>query len=393
MSRGVSFGRDPVWRRLAAGVLALLAGAVPGTPLAQEWSASGFLRQQFDYDDNIGLNSLEISDGSSTSTAQVGFQYRGANTYASLTGRFNFIRFFSEETLNSDDQFVFFNASHRLGRNTFRLTAEADFDTTRTSEIDDNLVGILANEPRQLYRITPLWDFQWSPVDLVSVFFDFRLERFPTGVFLNNETYSGAVAYSRRLSEWSQALGVVTVSHYEDDGSITDSVDVVGGLEGNITQNWTGRFVAGPRFSHDRPDGGGTDSSVGATFEASTIYEFSPRTSVEASFSQGLVPSADAGTQNRTEARAVFRHQLLSTLLFELFGRFDLREEAFGTDTDSREFASIEPVLSWEFYPDWEVGARYRFRWNAPANTDDSFTSNAFLVTLTYRTPRWFVWR
>jgi hypothetical protein len=188
-------------------------------------------------------------------------------------------------------------------------------------------------------------------------------------------------------------LSALTLSHYEDDDGITNSFDIVGGVEGNIANNWTGRFVAGPRFSDDRPEGGDSETSVGLSFEGSTTYKFSPRSSVEAGFSQGLVPSSTSGTQNRTELRGVFRHRLLSNLAFDLIGRFNYREEAFGDDTDSREFASIEPALRWQFFPAWEMGARYRFRWNAPAGTDDSFTSNAFLVTLTYRTPRWFVWR
>lgn len=393
--RAISLER-PFARPLPLAALALLAViGLPAALTAQEWTVNGAVSQSFDYQDNIGLNALEIADASSSTVGRVNFGLQSPTEFLNLGAEVDIVRFFEQTDLDSTDSFFNLNSGAQVGAHRFGLGAEAVFDTTRTSGIDDLGVGILANKPRQTYSVTPTWQYQWSAVDVVGVFLNARLERFPNeSGGINNDSYSGSLTYGKQLTAATAFDSALTYGFYDSEFTRTQGVSLVGGMSTNFSPRWRGNLVAGPRFSRTEDKfNDETTNNVGVTLSADTTFDISPLSSVTASAEHGLVPSSSGEAQNFTAVRGIYRHQLLRGVYFDAVASFDMRERIESDDSDSREYADFSPRIRWEFVEDWELTGLYRFRWNSPARSDETFTSNTFFVGVTYRTPRWFVWR
>lgn len=384
-------------RPISLPALAVLGVVVmPAALAAQEWTVDGTVSQRFEYNDNIGLNALEIADANSSTLGRVNFALQSPTAFLNLGAEVDIVRFFEETDLDSTDSFFNLNSGKQVGAHRFGLGAEAVFDTTRTSGIDDLGVGILANKPRQTYSVTPTWQYQWSAVDVVGVFLNARLERFPNeSGGINNDSYSSSLTYGRQLTAATAFDSALTYGFYDSEFTRTHGFSLVGGVSTNISPRWRGNMVVGPRFSMTEDKlNDETTNNVGVTLSADSTFDISPLSSVTGSLENGLVPSSSGEAQNFTAVRGIYRHQLLRDVYFDAVASFDMRKRLENDDSaETREYADVSPRIRWEFVEDWELTGLYRFRWNSPTQSDETFTSNTFFVGVTYRTPRWFVWR
>ncbi|MCW5699017.1 MAG: hypothetical protein KIT00_04180 [Rhodospirillales bacterium] len=378
-----------------AGIVLFGVLAIPQPASAQEWTASGSVGQSFRYEDNIGLNEFEIDDMNSSTSGSVELGVRSPTAFINLGAEIDFVRYFRETDLDSNEAYVDLNSGVQVGRSRFGLGAEAVFDTTRRSQFDDLGVGILANKPRNTFSISPTWDYQWTPTDVVGLFLNARLERFPNeSGGLNNESYTGSGTYSKQLTPLTSFQSAVTYGYYTSEVTETNGVSVVGGLDMQITPRWRAGLLIGPRFTHSEDKINDTESdNVGVTLSADTRYDLTPYSSISGQFENGLVPSSSGEAQRFTSVRGIYRHELLPKVFFDASARFDTRERLDTDGSDSRENIRVSPRIRWQFVDDWELTGLYEFKWNSPAGGDETFTSNAFFVGLTYRSPRWFVWR
>lgn len=370
--------------------------ALPAALAAQEWTVDGTVSQRIEYQDNIGLNALKIGDANSSTLGRVNLGLQSPTAFLNLGAELDVVRFFKETDLNSNDSFFNLDSGAQVGAHRFGFGAEAVFDTTRTSGIDDLGAGILANKPRQTFSATPTWQYQWSATDVVGVFLNARLERFPNeSGGINNDTYSSSLTYGKQLTAATAFDSALTYGYYDSEFTRTHGISLVGGVSTNISPRWRGNLVVGPRFSRTEDKfNEETTNNIGVTLSADTTFDLSQLSSVTASAEHGLVPSSSGEAQNFTAVRGVYRHQLVRGVYFDAVASFDMRERIESDDSeDSREYADISPRIRWEFVEDWELTGLYRFRWNSPARSDETFTSNTFFVGVTYRTPRWFVWR
>lgn len=176
---------------------------------AAEWYLNSRARQDLSYDDNIGLRSAndeKIAAFGETSSIGATIGGRSPSFDIGLESLFNFTRFPSESSLNSNDQYLTLSSAYTGERLTADLDAQYIRDTTRTSDIEDSGLFILQNRRREVRRLAPKLAYQLTPVDEVSAEGDISDTYYPSGDIRNFEQWGGTGTWTRSTSERTQLL-------------------------------------------------------------------------------------------------------------------------------------------------------------------------------------------
>jgi hypothetical protein len=130
------------------------------------------------------------------------------------------------------------------------------------------------------------------------------------------------------------------------------------------------------------------DDDVGYVLNADLRYQAGERTSIVADASRDVSPSTTSGIiRETTEFGLLFRHQLLEKVAISFDGRYSIRESVGDVVNLRRDFARLEPGVSWRLTEDLTLGCAYTFRWQKFDDSGESATSNAVRIELSYDLP------
>lgn len=371
---------------------------------AAEWYLNSRARQDFSYDDNIGLRSAndeKISAFGETSSIGATIGGRSPSVDIGLDSVFNFTRFPSESSLNSNDQYFTLSSAFTGERLTAELDAQYIRDTTRTSDIEDTGLFILQNRRREVRRLAPKLAYQLTPMDEVSAEGDISDTYYPSGDIRNFEQWGGTGTWTRSTSERTQLLASLSgfkVNSNDSGSQNTTYYAAQVGFGHVLTEKLRVRLVAGPtlaRVNFIFASGGvrftNTDTSLGYGFDGTVDYQQDERLSLQGRVYRTVRPSSTTGVVlEETGFRASGRYALMQHVSLDLAALYVLRESVGQTDTSGRrDFVSVEPGLLWRLAENWDLRFAYRYRWQRfdDADEDPDASSNAVLGSLTYRLP------
>ncbi len=409
--------RSAAARRAAALCAVVVFCAAAGGAHAAEWFATGEIRQEVEYDDNIGLNLSSddaVSDVGFTSTILANAGARTPNLNILLDTRFTFTVFPNEDQLDSNDQFIVLGTDYQYGRSVWGLQGEFANDTTRTSDVDSTGLFILENKRRQVFRVGPSWSYQLTPRDNVATSATYTNVNYPNGTsevedgarLRDYEQFSGTVDYNHVLTPRTQLLGSVNGYYYDSNkfGSLDSQfVGVLLGASHRLTEQVRVTALAGPRVVRQEIRGE-TDNSSNSSTDAGYIadvsinYQPTERTFLEGQYTRTTEPNTSTGALlEKDEFRLYGRYKLLEKVAIDLTARYFMQDIPTNNAPDednsnaTRHYVSVQPGVSWRFLEELSLNCYYRFRWqrydSLGSDSGTQGNSNAVFARLIYDLP------
>lgn len=392
---------------LSAGVVFCVAGAVTDARAA-EWFVSGEVRQDVDYDDNIGLSITSdevVSDVGFTSSILANAGASTPNLNIRLDTIFDFTVFPNEDQLNSNDQYIVLGSDYQYGRSVWGVEGQFVRDTTRTSDVNGTGEFLLDNKQREVFRLGPSWSYQLSPRNSLDTSATYTNVNYPNGtseagdgaLLRDYEEYSGSVGFAHVWSPRTQLLTSLHGFYYDSNKFGSLDSQVVGLLVGAshaLTERLQVTAMAGPRMvRQDSRDSNQSSSqsttNVGYSADASINYQAGERTFLEAQFTRSAEPNTSTGDlQEKNEIRLFGEQKILEKVAINLTSRYFVQDQISSDDSNAtRQYASVQPGVSWRFIEDLSLNCYYRFRWQYLDDVDKSGASNAVYARLIYDLP------
>lgn len=386
------------------GAWALVALLLSRGVVADSWYVDGSVQVDGGYDDNpLLLSDNEEGVFGTTVTPSLTLGWFSPNISAGVDLALPYSAFSGDGIegdggdLDSFDQHAgsFLTLSGALTE--LSLDARYDRDTTRTSELTDT--GLLSGSERRerlsgavgvLRRLTP--------VDSLSLNVGAEDVSYETDLLTEFRAYTGEAEYLHDIDPRTQVGLELRVTRFEPESTTEGNTHAVG-LQAlasyAVSPTLDLSLGAGPSYvTRDTTSlvGGvpmsDTEDSVGGLFDVAIDWRLSPLDELHAFYSRSLQPSA-TGVLRTTDAVGIDYSRILAPdWTFAVGGRFLHQEAATGGGAGAaRQYAAVEPVLSWRFLPQWALSASYRFRWQ-DRGAAGTAQSNAFFVTLQYSAPR-----
>lgn len=377
---------------------AALAPAGFGLARAEETYVEGSASQRIKFDDNIGWTRDDaVSDMSSETALGLNFGSRSEVLEMELRSRFEFIKFFDESDLDSNDQFVTADGVYRTARSRSALTAAYIRDTSRRNQEDDTGRLLLDNIRRQEFTLRPSWSFQATRLDRLSAEAEFRRIDYERRL-VDNDRLTGELGWNRSLTETSE-VALSAVAQSIDFDTTDDREARVFGLEATWVAEVSPRLrltIGGRPYwatlSADATGPGTADvdeDKSGFLPIAGLTFEIDRRSVLDASYRRLVVPSGSGNVLLRDRVDASFEQRWSERGSWAVALRYQAQEGLLGNTVADRDFVRVSPSVDWRLTEDWSLGASYRFRWQKFDNQDDDAVSNAVFVTLTFRPESW----
>ncbi|MFO1152664.1 MAG: transporter [Rhodospirillales bacterium] len=387
-----------------------MAGLLLATDVrAAEWYLESELDQLLSYEDNIGLEDSggeQVSGFSSTSSIGLTAGARTPVDDLSLTSLFNFTVFPTQSDLDSNDQYFTLKASHRGERWRAGLTGQYFRDTTRTSDVEDTGSFILANKRREFYSIGPDFSYRLLPTHEVSLSAYYNYNHYDTKEIPDSASMGVQAGWAHDLTERSQiftnAYGSKINSNDTEEGNDNSRYyTLLIGVKHKFSENLQASLAAGPSFSETdivetQEDGARHSESgfhTGYSFNAGLTYALEELIALEGDVFRALVASSSNGSLNEdTGVRVAASYQFHPDLFLDVPLTYVHRDTVGGQqlggneDTESRDYAAIEPTVRWRIAPDWEFRLGYGLQWEA-TDEGNGFGNSVFAL-LSYRLPR-----
>lgn len=393
-------------RRRFAAFWAAAFWAAAGVPDARaaEWYVDTGVRQDVEYDDNIGLSLTSdqvVADTSFESSVVATAGVNTPNLNIHLDSVFNFSVFVNQDQLNSNDQYVTMGSDYQYGRSTWGVQGDFVHDTSRTSDVDATGLFILENNTRFVYRAGPTWSYQLSPRDTLDTSATYTNVNYPSGELRDYDQVSGTVGYTHLLTPRTQLLSSLDAYYYDSNkfGSLDSQfVGALFGASHMVSETVRLSALVGPRVVRQEIRGPGASSSDNSTdvsyiADASITYTPTERTFFEGQYTRTTEPNTSTGALlNKDEFRLYARYNLLEKVAIDLTARYFMQDSPTGVSEDrTRQYASFQPGVRWYLLEDLSLNCFYRFRWQKydqlKSENGTQGNSNAVYARLRYDLP------
>ena len=377
----------------ALGAVAVLLGPVAiSTGIAAQWRALPRLDQRLFYDDNPGFTSDDESPsfGSGTS-AQLALGARNPTTDLTLTTRLEFLRFFQESDLDTDNQYLTLRGAHRGERFEFDLDTRFTRDVSRDDLVDATGDRELNNERQQTFVFQPSVTYLVTPTQRLILSTGYTRRTYPQlsgasddglrqGVqrvvlpggggapFVESDEFEDP-ADLQNYSLYNVSLAWVTALNPRLSAGLVPNftyVDqarqnlAVGSLQGLVEYQLTPRFVfdvrAGPsiirneirtqeteeRVFFDDVDGDGvldlvnetefskgsdTDFELGYIVDGGFSWQLTPRSEAVLRYTHAVEPSGSEGAVTRDLVTLELSHDVTRTVRLFGSGSYQIQEQ------------------------------------------------------------------
>jgi len=400
---------------LVAGFIYVLSGPTFG---AVVWLVDPSVTLELSFDDNFFLSSnssLEDEVTTTTLTGEVALRGKSDRLDLETLLRVDTVNFSGddERVSNRDNQLLGFSSLYRVSqRNRFLFNGQINRDTIiRTGRIDGGIEDIASDDSvvvgnlddadvslvdenvrRTRTNIRPGWRYQYS--DIGSLSLEYRYDDLSyssdsgTGL-VESDRQSLRGGWQRRLSEKNTLTGRLTASYFRPDNSFdVDTYEARVGLIRRFTETITLDFTAGARYSEFDNSNDSNDSGFVANIGATKL---AGRTTYRANLERRVNPSGSGDQVERDVLTLNVQHALTETMSFRLRARAETRESTGDNSNADRDFAVLQPGLSWRLSPSWLANFSYRYRFrDIDDDPNGSSDSNAAFISIGYAPPRQF---
>jgi hypothetical protein len=442
-----SSGRWAPARRATGAALAaaatLLGPATAPTGSAAQWTVQPRLDQRLFYDTNPGFTTDDESPSFGSNTnAHLILGARNQTTDLTLATRLEFLRFFQESDLDTDNQYVNLRGAHRGERLELNLNSRFIRDVARDDLIDATGDRDLNNERQQTFAFEPSVTYLVTPTQKLILSAGYTRRTYPQtsgasgdGLIVgttspvendlsqeNSADLQNYSLYSASLA-WIQAInprlsaGLVPNFTYVDQARQNLAV---GSLQGLVEYQLTPRFSfdvrAGPSIIRNElrvqevdqetevfniggvlvtgtettfSKGSDTDIELGYVIDGGFTWQLTPRAEAALRYTHAVEPSGSEGAVTRDQLLVQLSHEITRTVRLFGEGSFQMQEQvsSSGSGSNDRTSVRIEPGIEWNVYEDVALSLRYRLRYLEFSDTDDSILSNAVILNVGLRLP------
>lgn len=366
---------------------------------AAEWSVESTASLTGTVDDNIRLDDTNgQSDYGAIFEPQLDIRGIDPVWDLNLVLGLSIARYAHDSTLNSEDPKFLFDTRYKGELSEFRVTGEASRTSTQTTEETDS-GNFSSTTDRDLLRISPSWTYQVTARDTLSVGSGWTEADFGSNDFTDYRTLTANAGWAREVTV-ADVMSLTFFAEHNTEFESTIDLDseeygVLVGWDRTFSEKLTTSVAAGPQYytTEALTSANGSTQTVekdefGYRLSASVDYLATELTTLSAGFAHEIAPSSGGSPLQRNSFDANARHQFLPRLSGTLRTYFQLVEDPTeSTDSDDRNYLSVEPGLIYELALDWDLSARYRFRTQDSRSSDRAY-SNAIFATLTYRPAR-----
>lgn len=345
------------------------------------------------YDDNVGL-------ATTNPRASTGVVVRAA----AKTGRRSqvldlgvdaeFIRrqYFNDPTRNTTDSVIDANLVKATRLDRYALNARLDLDSTITSELAGS--GLTRVPKRRVrWQLAPSWRRQLTPLWGVNGSASYQDVKYRDAQLTGLVDYTYltlGVDTDYRFDERTQLLGQLSFARYEADRTSTtsDTTGILAGVGYGISPTWSARALVGLRkteTSQTTIAGTSVASDNGYLADISTTKQYQTG-KLTVGLSQSTNPSGSGELLNSEHLSMDWDQKLSPRWRFSLVAHRYKNERSSGrTGTYDRQYLSVSPGIQYKLDREWSLAATYRYRYQKYEINPDSATSNALLMTLSYR--------
>lgn len=389
------------------GVSAAMAPLLLGIYDAQaaEWSATGRINQEFNYDDNIRLDPDDETDTfGSVTTPEFFIKGVSPTTEIEINPRLQLGVFTDDSSLNYFDQRLGFSARRLLQTGDYGINIDLSREATLVSENEDT--GRNDDDDGERYELdtNPFYTIGLSERDRVRLRGKYQKVAYQnTGDDdLDDFTvFGGSVDYEYDLTLTDMVGATFNYRHFNNDDDGREESDAVG-LEGiwrhSPSERLTTEVAPGIRYvwRDERTTNGGvsstdSDEQFGGTIRASVAWEADERTNLNFTLFRGLDGSGGGNVVLRDRLGLNVRHRFTERLAFNFISQYvrSADSTSLGFSDPERDFVRLRPSVGYQLTRDLTISGGYQLRWEDDRDEDDTATSNAVFLELTYNTPVW----
>ena len=401
----------PEWRLATKLILIMLPIAVLGSGAASaDWNFDPILRAAWDLDDNATLSARTVDEvdlSGYMAEASLDLIYISERSYLSMRPMVrtrNYGDKVEEENWKADDQFFDILGFYEGDKNSFRIFADFSRESVRTAEladanldteidpddIADDQSGLITNQRRDRYRISPRWTYRFSGVSSIQT----DLSYLTTGYEETDDLFSLfdftdiqlRIGYRRNFSERNSGVFSISARDYDTDRFAADrqSYEVAGSFIHRLSE--TTQFRA--RF--------GIESLEQENIDIPTL-SIDPQPTGEISLSRQLktirllaqyrkrVSASGRGNlTSRDELNLRFSRDLNDRVTVGLGARAYKTEPVSGT-FNTQDFVQIRGQVVWRFSSAFSMQADYRHTVLDRGLIDGAADSNRVTLWLSYQ--------
>jgi hypothetical protein len=384
---------------------------------AAEWWATPSIMVRRDYDDNVQLSTKPVPSVSSNWVAprlDFGIASKIWNVYggAAFTSR----RFPGNSELDSDAQYLSVGTSYKAERNLWQLNAASSKTSYFAAQVpSSDVVLFTQNTDTDTNNISPTWT--WLITELTRLQLTYSVSDVS---YVNGESVG---LYDYRNSSLSAKLGyhldidteiflLPDYSLFRTTGTSSESrtTSYQVGIARNFSETMIGSLSVGGRDTSSEREvlvcklflgpfclqtGKETISSrdSGSVYSANLEMQFQT-VHLTAAASRSYEPSAnsqlvitDSASFNLSRP---FKPKLtgkLDILAYNYNYRNSSQTVGVSNGNDHKLYY-IRPSLGWQWAPEWNLDAGYRYTYAQRVSETSAATSNVAFIMLTYRWPK-----
>lgn len=381
------------WRMCCIGLspVLLLAGS---RVWAEQWYFEPDYNLRVLYDDNVGLSvSNPAGSGIAIASASAKTGRRSQVLDIGIDGKLTRRQYFNDPQRNSNDISLDASLVKATRRDRIQLDARLDLDSTTTSELTTS--GLTRSAKRRVKKqLAPSWRRQLTPQWGLTVDASYQ------DVSYRDAALTGLVDYTYKTLGFTtdyqfdartQLIAQLTFSRYKTDQTSVQS-DTTGGLAGvayTFSPTWSVRGLLGLRRSETSQQTlAGTVDTSGTGYLADILSTKKFQTgTLTVSLNQSTNPSGNGELLDSRQLSVGWNQKLSARWTWSLNASQYQNESSAGTagGTNNRTYLNLSPAIRYKMDREWTVSAAYRYRYQKYEVNPDAATSNAVLMTLTYR--------
>lgn len=388
----------PRARRFAALALCL-AGSLPATAPAAQWSVSPGVDVGAVRDDNIRLTPGDHETTSGyVAAANLELERESPTSQADFAATVVRTDYTSGEADDRTEHRARLDAVKRTSeRGTLGLRGEYRRDTLFETVIFDPGVGDIRDvdvglardaEVRRYYRVLqPSWTWQLTELSGLDVSYrrsDVDFARAEGTDVVNYDSDLLTATYNRRLSLQNSFLVTAAAARYrpESGDNDADTVQLLVGMGRDFSETLEGSFSLGA--SRTREQGAAEDDS--GIVVSGVLRQESEVSTLEGILSRDVAPSGIGRALQTDQLRIYWVRRLSPATDFVLDAWWLQTEVTEGFDPSAeRRYYEISPQFRWRWLENVSVVASYSYRWQKYVAEPDSAHSNTVFLGLGYR--------
>jgi hypothetical protein len=321
-----------------------------------------------EYDDNVLMRD-DNKEGSFIFSVQptINAEYKTETFSLGTQFGYKFARYNQLSRLNESEPFIQINSIKTDARSTLQLNLAYSEDLSRNTASEDS--GNFDSDTLITARsVTPSYSYNLTERDTVSLSASYSDREYSTNEFSDNNTKSLSASWNRNVTERLMLGLASTATFYQSGTNTLGTENDIYGLsltsEYALSESWLLSGQAGINYIDStsktlaRPT---NTSNTGSIFNISINRKLQTQT-LSIDISRSLNPSSSGEVNKQDVFQTRWTKTLNEKLSFSLAGSYLETTDAFGNESNKREYISIQPSFNWNFAENTTIKLSYSYK-------------------------------